>query len=134
MTIETISDAAYADLAPLVRANQEAMRNGPNPRDLSTHPYPFPHIGNKEAGAVEQYEIRRDMPAEFGAYLSSDGKSVTVWTGDVLGYVVGRVSRWRDNFGGEREAGRFMMRGKTYSWRGQGNGMFCRCKLLKGSR
>ena len=134
MTIETISQEAYEALKPLVDANQAAMRNGPNPRDPETHPYPFPHIGNKEAGAIEQYELRRDKPHRFTAYLSSDGKSVTVWTGDQLGFVLGRVNRWRTGgfARGEMAAGQFMMRGSVYSFRGPGAGMHCRCRKLKG--
>jgi len=40
---------------------------------------------NAMRGRVEQYELLTTTPERFGAYVSSDGKHITTWTGDVLG-------------------------------------------------
>lgn len=130
MTITTLTKRRYATLAPKVHANQEFMRNAPNPRDPATHPLPFPEVGNAETGLVEQYELHRDKPDSFFAYLSSDGRSVTTWTGDILGYV-SRLSTWRDNFGGVRHHISFRMAGRDYYAQGPGKGMYTRCKAYK---
>lgn len=129
MTIETLSEAEFHRLAPMVDANQSAMRSGPNPRDPKTHPLPFPEIGNEETGAVEQYRLRRDRPDSFGAYLSLDGTRVTVWTGQTLGYVMGTVRRDRGR--AERYRFTFRMQGRDYYCIGSGPGMCCGCKAYK---
>lgn len=131
MTIETLSADEFARLAPMVDANQEFMRSAPNPRDPKKFPLPFPEIGNVETGKVEQYRLRQEKPDSFGAYLSGDGKSVTVWTGDVLGYVIGIPRRGNDN---RVTYFSFRMNGRDYHARGAGRGMYCGCKAYKESR
>lgn len=130
MSIETLTAEEFAELAPKVDANQKAMRDGPNPRDPKIHPYPFPDVGNAETGKVEQYRLRLEKPDSFGAYLSGDGKAVTTWTGDVLGYVMGTPNRSRD---GRVVTFSFRMNGRDYYGRGSGRGMYCGCKAYKRS-
>lgn len=131
MTIETLTAEQFADLAPKVDANQKFMRNAPNPRDPETHPLPFPDVGNDETGKVEQYRLREEKPDRFGAYLSSDGKRVTTWTGDTLGYVMGTVNEPRF---ATRVSFSFRMAGRDYYAQGGGRGMYCGCKAYKGSK
>lgn len=131
MTIETLSAAEFAALAPKVDANQKAMQELPNPRNPETHPLPFPEIGNAETGKVEQYRLREEKPDRFGAYLSSDGKTVTTWSGDILGFVMGVPGRSRDN---RFTYFVFRMNGRDYRGQGAGYGMYCGCKAYKGSR
>lgn len=128
MTIETITEAEFHRLAPMVDANQVAICKWPNPRDPKAHPLPFPDIGNEETGKVEQYRLRRDRPDSFGAYLSSDGKRVTVWTGETLGFVMGTVRKDR---GRENYRFSFRMNGRDYYCMGGGTGMYCGCKAYK---
>lgn len=116
----------YATLAPMVDANQAAIRAD------HTAPRPFPAIGNEETGKVEHYRIWHELPETFGAYISCDGKSVTVWTGEILGTSDWRYhSTWRNNFGAHCEAGRVTINGAQYAWRGPGKGMYCTCRKLK---
>lgn len=131
MTIETITAEEFAKLAPMVAANQDAMRALPNPRDPVAHPLPFPEIGNAETGKVEQYRIRQELPDSFGAYLSGDGKTVTVWTGEPLGYLLGTYQRSRCR---RFVTFAFRMNGRDYHARGAGRGMYCGCKAYKGSK
>lgn len=131
MTIETLSPAEFATLAPKVDANQKAMRELPNPRNPETHPLPFPDIGNTETGKVEQYRLYEEKPDGFGAYLSGDGKAVTTWTGDILGYLFGPPNRSRC---GRFVTFAFRMNGRDYHARGSGRGMYCGCKAYKGKK
>ncbi len=129
MTIETLTAAEFAALAPKVDANQKAMRELPNPRLPAKHPLPFPDVGNAETGKVEQYRLRAEKPDTFGAYLSCDGTTVTTWTGDILGYVMGSpVTNPRY---GRSARFAFRMNGRDYYAQGGGRGMCCGCKAYK---
>ncbi len=123
MAIETITAAQYARLAPKVDANQAAMRSGPNPRDLKTHPYPFPRIGNAEASKVEQYRILHNPPESLYAYVK--GRTVTTWCGDVLGYCRPIGDGWRvSSYVGSRMfAYTATIAGREYHGRSFGEGM-----------
>lgn len=135
MTIETITADEFAKLAPMVAANQELMRALPSgmPSGMPSGEFraalPFPEIGNAETGKVEQYRIRQELPDSFGAYLSGDGKTVTVWTGEPLGYLIGRPNRSRC---GRFVTFAFRMNGRDYHARGAGRGMYCGAKAYKG--
>lgn len=128
MTIETLTADEFAALAPKVEANQKAMRELPNPRNPETHPLPFPDVGNAETSKVEQYRLWQEKPESFGAYLSGDGKAVTTWTGDILGYLMGAPNRSRC---GRFVTFAFRMNGRDYYARGSGRGMYCGCKAYK---
>lgn len=94
---------------------------------------------NAMRGRVEQFEIMRDMPETFCAYLEN-GKpdsigarlSVTVWTGDSLGVATVRTVAKRGNQWGERQRyGRAVINGAAYKWQGPGAGMYATFKRLK---
>lgn len=133
MTIETLSADEFAILAPKTDANQKAMRELPNgmPSAEFRAALPFPDVGNDETGKVEQYRLREERPDKFSAYLSSDGKRVTTWTGDTLGYVMGIPRRSSDD---RVTLFSFRMNGRDYHCRGSGYGMVCGCKAYKGSK
>ncbi len=95
---------------------------------------------NAMRGRVEQFEIMRDLPDTFTAYLESgkpDGQgaslAVTCCPGNALGYAVvhtvgARCSQW-----GERQRyGRAVIGGKVYRWQGPGAGMYARFRAIKG--
>lgn len=130
MTIETLTSDEFAALAPKVEANQKAMREIPSglPSAKFRARLPFPEIGNEETGKVEQYRLREERPDKFSAYLSSDGKRVTVWTGETLGYVIGVPYRSRDN---RLTYFSFRMSGRDYHARGSGYGMICHATAYK---
>lgn len=131
MTIETLTVAEFAELAPKVDANQKAMRELPNgmPSEQYRAALPFPDIGNSETGKVEQYRLREEKPDRFGAYLSCDGKAVTTWTGDILGYLTNTPNRSRC---GRFVTFAFRMNGRAYHARCSGRGCYCGCKAYKG--
>lgn len=130
MTIETITAEQFAELEPKVSANQARIRELPNgmPSAEFRAALPFPDIGNKETGQVEQFRLHRDKPDSFGAYLSGDGKRVTTWTGDTLGFLIGAPNRARN---GRFVTFTFRMNGRDYHARGSGRGMYCGCKAYK---
>ncbi len=52
--------------------------------EQAAHP-DYAACDNDMRGRVEQWELLRDLPEKFCAYLSSDCSKVTVWTGGELG-------------------------------------------------
>lgn len=97
-------------------------------------------VDNDMRGRVEQFEILRDLPESFCAYLDCgpDGigarLAVTCWPGNPLGYAVVHTVAKRGNQWGERQRyGRAVIGGKVYRWQGQGAGMFARFRAVKGS-
>jgi hypothetical protein len=95
---------------------------------------------NAMRGRVEQFEILRDLPEKFSAYLESGADdnagsnlAVIVWTGDILGrawvYTVGK----RQSMSGDRQRyGRARIGGKLYAWQGPGAGMYAIFRAIKG--
>lgn len=57
---------------------------------------------NDELSALEVFELHRDRPERFTAYVTSDGyRNVTTWTGDRVA-IVASCGEWhRNNFGGK---------------------------------
>jgi hypothetical protein len=89
---------------------------------------------NDMRGRVEQFEILRDMPEKFCAYLSDDCKSVQVWTGGALGLAYVLSSRPIGGYVSNRYYyGRAIINGQQYSWQGHGRGMLCRLRKIKGN-
>lgn len=96
---------------------------------------------NSMRGRVEQFELLRDLPDRFAAYLetgASDGigarLSVQVWTGDRLGVATVHTIAKRGNQYGERQRyGRALIGGKLYAWQGQGAGMYALFRAIKGA-
>lgn len=95
---------------------------------------------NAMRGRIEQFEILRDLPNKFYAYLENgkpDGQgarlNVTVWTGDILGIaVVHTVSKYRPQYSERQRYGRALIGGKLYRWQGQGAGMYANFRAIKG--
>lgn len=100
--------------------------------DECRHPDYAP-CNNEMRGRVEQFELNRDKPDRFTCYISSDEKSATVWTGDVIGRVThkGRAIR---PFGGYEKVYQFSVTtiwGDRYTGRGQGGGMCVNLRRCK---
>lgn len=127
-------ELAMAENGP--RANFiTAEQNKRKPRRLRA-------VDNEMRGRVEQFELLRDLPDQFTAYLESgkpDGQgarlAVTCWPGNPLGYAVVHTVGQRRNWHGERQRyGRAWINGREYSWQGQGAGMYARFRAIKGKR
>lgn len=102
-------------------------------QELCAHP-DYAACTNEMRGRVEQWELLRDLPEKFGAYLSSDSRHITTWTGDVLGSAWILSSRPNRGFVSSRYYyGRANIGGKLYSWQGNGEGMLCRLRALKAA-
>jgi hypothetical protein len=94
---------------------------------------------NEMRGRVEQFELLRDKPAAFVAYLANGNPDsvgarlpVTVWTGEKLGTACIRSIGPRRGFAGERQRyGRAIIGGTEYAWQGPGAGMYARFRKLK---
>ena len=98
---EYLRERAICDKANAYwQANATHGRSGSSmSAELAAHP-DYAACDNAMRGRVEQFEILRDMPEKFTAYLANTGHDsagdnlpVTVWTGDALGtawvYTVG---------------------------------------------
>ncbi len=99
----------------------------------------FAICDNTMRGRVEQFEILRDLPDRFTAYLANDYSDhvgalipVMVWTGDRLGTAFVRSIGKRANMFGERQRyGRATVKGVEYSWQGPGAGMYAHFRKMK---
>lgn len=91
--------------------------------ELCAHP-DYAAADNAMRGRVEQFEILRDLPDCVSVYVASDGRTLTTWTGDVLGYAR-ETSRWRVNsaYGSHMRHYVATIGGREYSGRGFGAGM-----------
>jgi hypothetical protein len=123
LTLEQYSEArAICDKAMQVMREvwPEWQKGGAIPAAVCQHP-DYAACTNAIRGQVEQFELLRDLPDCFTAYIGSDGRSVTVWTGDVLGnaYVTSSWGRRPKMF-----AYRVTIGGKRYHGRGQGAGIY----------
>lgn len=124
-----IDESTYQEERRLVSLDQEWSRQFVQPNGWTVipadakRPAEIAAVDNEMRGRVEQYELLTELPAEFGAYIGSDGRSVTVWTGLPLGsaYV---VSSWRNGYGTKLFAYRATIGGREYAGRSQGSGMF----------
>jgi hypothetical protein len=85
-------EATYRSVRSKVDAYQAAMdRKFPKQYSFTQaeiQSLGVPSPSNTERSAVEEWEFRRDAPARYFAYVSSDGQSITTWTGQVLGRVL----------------------------------------------
>lgn len=77
---------------------------------------------------AERVSFVLEAPAKYHAYLSSDGKRITTWTGETLAEVT-RITRYRvTNSPYTNERGTFRAEaidGRTYTGRHNGPGMHC---------
>lgn len=102
--------------------------------ELRAHP-DYAACSNDTRGRVESYEILRDLPDSFTAYLTrTDGRLVlSVWTGIPLGAAVINSSRATPlSYDSNRYYyGTATIGGVAYYWRGAGEGMCCRVRKSK---
>jgi hypothetical protein len=89
--------------------------------EQKTRPEELAAVDNAMRGRVEQYELLNNPPESFAAYIGSDGRSVTVWTGLKLGTATATGS-WRSGYGTLTQ---YVCRiaGREYRGRSQGAGM-----------
>jgi len=69
--------------------------------ELAAHP-DYAGCTNDMRGAIEEYELNRDQPDAFSAYITDKG--LTLWTGVPIGKVTGCGTWRRNNFGGKWRA------------------------------
>jgi hypothetical protein len=132
-----LNEERYAIERALCDKAREAIRNfwpahakgGRVPDAVACHP-DYRAADNDMRGRVEQYELMRDTPERFGAYVGAERSEMpgiyhlTTWTGHEIGWCkLGRgwhVGRW----GGTMHQIEAHVRGVVYTGRGQGRGMF----------
>lgn len=108
------------------------------PGDAELHP-DYAACDNAMRGRVERFEILRDIPDKFTAYLESgkpDGigsrLAVTCWPGDLLGYAVVNSIGPRRGWACERQRyGRAWINGREYAWQGPGSGCYVHLRAIK---
>lgn len=105
------------------------------PAEDAKHP-DYAACDNAMRGRVEQFELLRDLPDRFSAYLSSDCSKVTTWAGDTLGqaWILSSRPAGGSVYSCRYYYGRARIGGKLYSWQGYGDGMLCRLRAIKGVR
>lgn len=82
MTAKAICDKAQS----YWEANATFSKGGSSmSAELAKHP-DYAACTNDMRGAVEEYELNRDKPDAFSAYVCDDGR-VTLWPGNVIGKV-----------------------------------------------
>lgn len=92
--------------------------------ELAKHP-DYAACDNAMRGRVQAFEIRRDMPERFTAYVSGDGTHITTWPGDVLGVcTLGRGWRVRSWIGSRMYQAYARVNGVLYTGRTFGGGMY----------
>lgn len=150
--IETITPAEYKRLRAIVdRAEAYRQRVAAGRDWLSAEEAAHPDYAactNEMRGAVEQYEIRRDLPEEIFAYVgeaNSDGMGldrtagqtwpITVWTGQPIGYATrGRPWRVHSYVGTHMAQYYARIRGREYTGRSFGPGLYIRLKETAASK
>lgn len=93
-------------------------------KELSAHP-DYAACTNAMRGHVEQFELLTNPPEKFSAYIGSDGRTLTVWTGTVIGDAqAGRSWPTGSRFCGTSLVSyECTMAGRHYHGRSQGPGM-----------
>lgn len=93
-----------AERAADIRARYDAVRAFLNGK-CSYKPEEVAHLDpptNDDISALEIFELHRDKPERFTAYVSTNGhRSVTTWTGDRIAVMVDS-GRWHTNNMGGR--------------------------------
>lgn len=122
-----ICDKAQAYAAQFVQPNGWTII----PAEAAKHP-DYAACDNGMRSRVETFELNRDKPATFSAYVQSSDRAhvdatniiacrhrdVTTWTGDKLGTVTHSGAWHRNNFGGKwRQVTARMAWGDTYTGR-----------------
>jgi hypothetical protein len=109
-------------------ARATALRNGKQTNYLTAEEAQHPDYAacdNAMRGRVEQYELLTNTPERFGAYVSSDGKSIMTWTGDSLGSChLGAGWRVRSFTGSRMFQATAWVNGREFTGRKFGPGMY----------
>lgn len=117
---------AYADKIMGVRIQNGVAKRQRNflTAEEAAHP-DYAACDNAMRGRVEQYELLTNTPERFGAYVSSDGKHVTTWTGDILGTCY-LGAGWRSNswIGPRQYQATAWINGREFTGRTFGAGTF----------
>jgi hypothetical protein len=122
------------------KANEYWQANATHGRSGSSMSAELAACDNAMRGRVQQFEILRDLPEKFTAYLENDKPdnvgarlNVTCWPGDILGQAwVHTVGKRRSQFGDRQRYGRARIGGKLYAWQGPGAGMYAHFRAIKG--
>jgi hypothetical protein len=131
-----IDESTYQEERRLVSLDREWSRQFIQPNGWTVipadakRPAEIAAVDNEMRGRVEQYELLTELPERISAYIGSDGRSVTVWTGLPLGsaYCSGRIGR------GPLFGYYATISGRQYYGRGQGSGMFINLRETAESR
>lgn len=120
--LRAICDAAAAYAESIMCEGTAKRRRNYLTKEEAAAPV-YAACSNEMRGKVEQWELLNNPPQCFGAYIGSDGRSVTVWTGLPLGSAYpGRT--WRvGRYGESLTQYRATIAGREYTGRGQGAGM-----------
>ena len=107
-------------------ARATMLRNGKPTNYLTAEEAKHPDYAacnNDMRGRVEQYELLTDTPERFAAYVASDGRSITTWTGDVLGSCyLGSGWRVRSYVGSRMYQAKAWVNGRQFTGRTFGAG------------
>lgn len=121
------TERAICDKA-MAYARSTMLRNGKQTNYLTAEEAQHPDYAacsNEMRGRVEHYELLMNTPERFGAYVSSDGKSITTWTGDVIGTCyLGSGWRVRSFVGSRMYQATAWINGREFTGRTFGPGMF----------
>lgn len=99
--------------------------------ELAAHP-DYAACDNAMRGRVEQYELLRDKPDQFTAYIGKGGR-LTTWCGDDLGAAM-CMSTWktpRSYVSSTMSIYHCMMGGRKYHGRSGGEGMSINLRAIK---
>lgn len=112
-------------------ANAEYSRGGWSRMSAEKCAHPdYAACDNAVRGRVEAFELQRDKPDVFTAYISSDGQSATTWPGDVIGR-----AECTGNYRGRNYSRVFCWRvtafGREYYGRNSGRGMVINLRARK---
>ena len=123
---------------------ERMAENGPRANYVTaaqsaSKPKRLAQVDNAMRGRVEQFELLRDLPDRFTAYLANDAAdgigarlAVTCWPGDTLGVATVRsIARRRSPWSDAQCYGRATIGGRAYAWQGPGAGMYAHFRAIK---
>ena len=125
-----LAERAIIDRAEAYRQRIAPKRNWISAEEAA-HP-DYAACDNAMRGRVEQYEVLRDLPDRIVAYVGRDGRTITVWTGDMLGTAEPLSKTWRPSRdSGLRRYYRVRIGTRRYVGQSEGAGMSIRLRVVK---
>ncbi len=125
----------FAERAIVDRAEAYRRRIAPNRNWISAEEAAHPDYSacdNAMRGRVEQYEVLRDLPDRLVAYVGQDDRTVTVWTGDVIGTAEPQPATWRPRWdSARRRYYRVRIGTRRYVGQSEGAGSYIRLRAVK---